>query len=379
MPSLPMMAAILLVAAFTHWTLFPFFTSDMRLDYVPWFDHIVSTGSLAAFSAPFGSYTPPYLYGLAALSPLKGIIPDPYIVKLWSLLGNASVAAALWHLLTRLNVPAAGRIALCALTLPSVVLNAALLGQCDAMYTAPCVMAAAAAIDRKHRWMLVWCGLALAIKAQAVLLAPFVLALLLGRRVPVRDWFVAPAAFIAVMLPALVAGWPAADILSIYFRQANTFHDLARNAPNIWMILELWGFGLGSMSGIATACAIAAVIAYVTRLTGIAGQLSNPMLLRAALLAPLLTAGLLPKMHERYFFIADILALALAATVRDRDSVRIAVLVQFGSTAGLLAYLTGAPGLAALGAATMILATVMVARPLLGWGKVPSPTLAAAG
>ena len=69
-------------------------------------------------------------------------------------------------------------------------------------------------------------------------------------------------------------------------------------------------------------------------------------------------------MHERYFFLADVLSLALAATERNRASCKIACLVQVGSMAGILAFATGVAGLAALGGVLMIGATALTARPL---------------
>jgi len=135
---LPLLGAILLFGLGWHLAFLPIFTIDVANDYVPWFDHIAATGPVAAFAHPFGAYSPPYLYLLAALTALKGLVPDPYLIKALALAGNAALAGAFWHLLGRLDVPDRGRIAWALLALPSLLINAALLGQCDAMYVAPC-------------------------------------------------------------------------------------------------------------------------------------------------------------------------------------------------------------------------------------------------
>lgn len=363
--SWPLTLAIMAAALSAHWVLFPLITTDVANDYVPWFNIAVKAGPVGVFAHPWGSYTPPYLYGLALLTPLKGVIPDPEIIKLLSMLGNVALAGSVWHLLRRSGVPDAGRFALCVLALPSVVFNAAMMGQCDAMVTAPLVMAAAAALDRRHRAMLLWSGLAMAIKLQAILFAPFAIGVLLARRVPVRHWLLAPVAFVAPFLPAWAMGWPAADLAGIYFRQAETSNALSRNAPNIWSIAQSLGVASPSLSGLILTLAIGASATYIAYLTAAARHAAKPALLRWALLAPLLTAGLLPRMHERYFFLADILSLCLVAVVRDGPSLRIATLVQFGSTTAILAYATGQENLAAIAAIAMIGATVAVARPLL--------------
>ncbi|WCM27816.1 hypothetical protein NDN01_02470 [Sphingomonas sp. QA11] len=377
LPSVPLPLAVALTVLWVAvvWMTMPLITTDMTTYLLPWFDHIVATGPVASFTEPFSNYAPPYLYLLAALSLFNGVLPAMTLIKLLSIAGTVALAFAVRHLLTRFDTSRPVRTAALVFAMPSILLNATLFGQCDALWAAPCVMGIAAALDRRHAAMLAWCGLALAFKAQAVLVAPFFLALLIKRRVPPRLWLIAPAVTIATMLPAWAAGWPAADLATIYLRQADTFQMLSFNAPNIWAILQALPLGL-PLSGLACAAAIGGTAAYIARFS--TQILDNKALLSAALLATLVTAGLLPRMHERYFFLADVLALALALVCRDKPSLTIAILVQAGSTLALLSYLSGVAGLAALGAVAMIVATFFLARPLLNPAANDNPLLARA-
>jgi Gpi18-like mannosyltransferase len=341
-----------------------------------YFFHIcIPCFTAGAFAEPFGAYSPPYLYLLAIATPLKGVIADGLIVKLVAMLGNVALAAAMWRLLRALHVDDAARIGLCLLALPSLMINAALLGQSDALYAAPVLMAIAAALERRHTSMLAWCGLALAIKMQTVLIGPFVLVLLIVRRVPLRYWLMTPATYSLALLPAWLAGWPASSLLTVYSRQADTFHDVARNAPNVWMVARLFGFNSDAVAGLAMVVAIGAIAAYLARHIATARHFSPVMLLRLALLAPLMGAGLLPRMHERYFLLADILAIALALVSRRRGDWQIAVYVQVGSLLGLFAYMMGLPWLAGLGAVPMLVATWLVVRPLVQPAANDNPLL----
>lgn len=368
----PLIAAVLAVALLCYTQIWSIFTPDIGNDYVPWFNHAVAHDGYRAFSEPFGSYTPPYLYLLALAVPLKGLIPDAFVIKIVAMVCMALLAASVWHLLRRLRVPQAGRYALLVFAIPSLMLNSALMGQVDALYAAPCIMALAAAVDRRHAAMFAWCGLAVAVKAQAVLIAPFFLGLALGRRIPFTTWLAAPAAAVGVMLPALLSGWPASDIIAIYFRQADTFHDIARNAPNFWSIIALFDVGNApALTLLGVSVALAAVGVFVARMTRTPP--TGALLLRMALFAPLLTASLLPKMHERYFFLADVIALAYAATARNAESIRILILVQAGSLLAVLAYLGLGGGVAAMAAIPMIAATWITGRGLFSQ-HVSSPT-----
>ena len=368
-----MAAAILALGAAVWHALLPILPADVVRYNIPWYEHAVRTGPIAVFHQPWSNYTPPYLYGLAALTPFHATIGAAAAIKLLAALGTLALVAAVWRLLRALAVPDAGAIALCVAALPSVTLNAAALGQCDAMVTAPLVMAIAAAIERRHPAMLAWSGLALAVKLQAVLFAPFVLGVLLARRVPLRCWPIMPLAFVLPFVPAWVAGWPAADLATIYLRQTQTFDELSRNAPNIWTVMQLLGVNAPTLAGVATAAAVGASAALIARMKADAARLSFVMMLRFALLAPLLAAGLLPRMHERYFFTADIVALVLLAFQRDRRAAAIFVLVQGGSTLALFGYTSGVGALAAIGGMLMIGATVIVVRDVLPYAANDNP------
>lgn len=375
--ALPPIAATLALAALLLWFAMPVITLDMTEFLVPWFDHIVARGAVAAFAAPFGNYTPAYLYLLAAATPFAGLLAAPLLIKLVSVAGTLALALAVRHLLCRLDAPQPNRAAALLLVLPTVSINAGLLGQCDAIWTAPCIMALAAAVERRHGTMLAWCGLALGIKVQALLFAPFFVALLIGRRVPLRLWPIAPLVTVVTMLPAWAAGWPAWDLATVYLRQADTYPALALNAPNIWQVIEALPLvGTLPLSGLALAAALGTTAAYIAWFS--TRRLEGRALLAPALLAPLLTAGLLPHMHERYFFLADVLAFVMALTLRDARSWRLATLVQTGSLLGLFGYLSGLDAMGMIGAVAMIAATLRLAQPLIQPFANDNPLLARA-
>ena len=359
----PPILLTLAMAAVFYAVLWPIAMDDLGNDYVPWLRHIVRAGPLHAFAAPFAAYNPPYLYLLALVSPLYGTLSGLTIIKGVSLLGNVALVVATARLLRTSGVAHAARWAALVALLPTTILNTALLGQCDALYAAPCIAAIDAALARRHPRMLLWCGVALAFKIQAVLFAPFVVALLIHRRVAPARWFVVPAVFVAALLPAWALGWPFADLLSIYYRQTGYSPLLSLNAPNVWFVVQtLMPARATALNGLALAVAVAATGAYVARF---ALRMPPRGLLPVAVLAVLVTAGLLPHMHERYFFVADIAAFAWAAATGDRRAWIIAALVQAGSALAVMAYVYGAPVLVVAGFACMASATWRLAALLL--------------
>ncbi len=356
---------VALVAAVQAWALWPLFTPDMTAYLIPWLETIRDAGVADAFARPFSNYMPSYLYLLALFSPLTAWLDPMSVIKLLSVAGTVALALAMHRLLGALGVAQRAHWAALVVALPSVAFNALLMGQCDAIYVAACLMAVAMAVERRHVAMFVWCGVAVAFKAQAVLVAPFFLAIAIQRRVPLVQWLAAPAALLALMAPALLAGWPPADLATVYFRQAGTFsNDIARNAPNIWSLAGMIAPEFAPrLFGLALAAALGAAAWFVAKMQVV--RFDNAGLVGMAALAALLTAGLLPRMHERYFLLADMLILAFAIARGTRPAFALAALVQIGSFAAITGYLgLGAP-MVAMGALCMIVATWIAAGPLV--------------
>lgn len=352
----------LVAAAIVYAAFWPLMGRDIVLCYVPWLEHVAHQGPLRALGTPFGDYTPPYYYMLTLASPLVGHVPSDDLVKLVSLAGTLLLAGAVLHLARTLRIDRPELVAAATLLLPGVALNTALMGQCDAMSTAPLVMAVAAAIERRSARMFLWCGIAAAVKAQAVFCAPFFLAMAIQQRAPWRVWLVAPAATLAMFAPAILLGWPLADLLTIYVRQAGFFETLSMNAPNIWAIVQLLPLGL-PLTGLANAAALGASAAYAAHFG--TRPLGDRAIVAAAALAPLIVVGLLPRMHERYFYAADVLVFVWAAASGRRGDWLTAILVQLGSLLAILGYGSGAGTLVLIGAVAMITATWRLAGPLV--------------
>jgi Gpi18-like mannosyltransferase len=305
---------------------------DLHDFLFPWLAHIRSTGPVEAFSQPFSNYTPPYLYLLSLTSLLN--LPPLATIKLLSVAGTLALGFSVSRL--------AGREAgLVVLLLPTVALNGPMLGQCDAIWSACCVMAVAMALERRTYAMALWAGVGFAFKAQAAFIAPFALLVVLKERKPLA--IVIPiAVYVLAIAPAWLAGWPLADLLTIYARQFA--YPLLSNAPNIWAfpaaLLEQPPTALYVLGYTMAAVAIAFYI----------WRRPEPTI-AAALLSIIMLPFLLSKMHERFFFLAD--ALSLSMVFMHPRTFPVFVAVQAGSLLSYVSYGAGVPLLNIAGACSM--------------------------
>jgi Gpi18-like mannosyltransferase len=322
---------VLLLGAATTWSLAFFLKvpSDYNEFVLPWYRHIVAYGPVGAFAHPFSNYTPPYLYLLSATTLVGG--PPMLVVKGLSVLSGAWAAYAAYRLLKEIGLLWALEAVLAMLILPTMVINVPFYGQADMFWIAPCLLAVSAACQKRNLAIVFWAGLAFAIKAQAIFLAPFVAAVLLNRRCPWWYWLLPALIYFLAMFPAWLAGWPALDLLTVYVRQAQyvppngiPFVSTASNPWALFWYLDLWmavrSYWIGFL---AAAIATAIYVIHFAR-----RDLSKDQLVLAAALSATMLPYLLPGMHERFFALAELVAFCWAVSVGTRPAIAVALLMQ---------------------------------------------------
>lgn len=312
-------------------------TLDYENFLAVWVEFFRKNGGWRALARSIGNYNVPYLYFLALFS-YSGA-PDLYLIKLLSVFFDVVLA---WAVLRLVRACRGGKAAQAAgffvtLFLPTVVLNGAYWGQCDSIYGAFAVLGVCFTLERRPVLSVVSVALSFAFKLQAVFIMPVYLVFVFTGRIKWRELLVFPLAYLIVVLPAVITGRPFLDTLLLYFRQAGSVGDaLNYNSSSVFALVSGdVDKGLYSMLGIMGAAVFLALVyawLFVRR-----KDVTERTLLACALLICLGVPFFLPHMHERYFFIADVLALALAALVPQMALVT--ALVSFGSLLGYHAYL----------------------------------------
>jgi Gpi18-like mannosyltransferase len=152
-------------------------------------------------------------------------------------------------------------------------------------------------------------ALACAVKAQAVFLGPFVLGMILRRRIRWAWLATVPGVYVLLAIPVLLAGRSFASVFSVYMDQADTFHRLTMNAANIWVLAPDIPYAIGIAMGLVLAAAGGlALSAFIMR----SKQDGPDFILLAACASLMLMPYLLPKMHDRYFYAFELASIALA-------------------------------------------------------------------
>ena len=289
----------------------------------------------SAFSHGFSNYNLPYLYLLYIVIRLLPELPAPVAVKIPSLVADFICA---WFTYRIVRIKYQGSVlpmlaGLVILFAPTVILNGAFWGQADAIYTAALLATLYFMIERRPALALAAFGVAFSFKAQAVFLAPVLVIMLLRKGLP---WKYAPIALlppVLALLPAVLAGRPLLDLLLIYPSQADQYQLLSMHAPSLyaWLPDSSNIYQYFYPAGLVLAAAIA--IFFIAFVQHSRAKLTPALLTELSLASVLFMPFFLPKMHERYFFPADVISIVFAAFYPEYYYVAIAM-----SGVSLLAY-----------------------------------------
>ncbi len=364
----PLIGTVLyLLALAVRYPLLKHVTLDTHDYLLPWYDYIVNHGSYRALGQAFTNYSPPYTYLLVAVTYLPRWLPKLVAIKAISIIFDG-VAAFVMYKLVRLQYPA-GPLPLLAfatvLFAPTIIVNGAYWGQCDIIYTT-CLLASILFVcQERYLAAILLFALAFAFKAQAIFLTPFILMVCLKRRIPWRYLLLVPLVYLLLALPCVLLGRSLLDVATIYGQQGDAFNQLSMNAPNVYLFISNYYYHQAVPLGLAAALLVGlglAVLPLRSRVT-----LDRRRVLQAAAVSVALMPFVLPKMHDRYFFAADLLSIGLAFFYPELWFVPL--LLQCSSLTAYIPFLFDKPkGLVRTGAwINTLVVAILLLQYLRGW------------
>ena len=309
--------AILAITLIVRALWYPVIVSDYTYFIKPWFDEMQSHAGLTAFAYPFADYAPMYLYLLKLLSvfPFSSLIS----AKTLSLVFDALIAYLGYQILKKKSQWGMRKdilflAAVVLMSLPTVMMNSSLWSQSDAIYTSGVIASLLFILIGAPLWAAVVFGLAISFKIQAIFFAPVLLGYLLRRKETWKYLAIPPGIFILSVLPTWIAGGPLSYWLFIYVVEAEKYPYLSVSAQSIFAFAQPLTLAPAATNvlfwlGIAAAGMFALFIAYLMKRKA---ELSALFVTAASLASVLVIPYLLPRMHERYFYLADSIAVLYA-------------------------------------------------------------------
>lgn len=285
-----------------------FVSIDMKGFLFNWYDAMAQNG-FVSLQTPFSNYTPPYLYLLGFAAKTQYFLPKIISIKLISIFFDLLSAFVVYKILEvrhpRKEIALLGSAIF--LLLPTIFLNSAYWGQADSIYVCFLLIFIYFTLRNQPLLSIIFFGIAFSFKAQSLFLSPFLLLLVIKKRIPWRYLAIIPLVYVAMMIPAVIAGRPFFELMTIYAEQAGSYHFLTLAAPNIYVFIsnELYDPILTIGICIAAILIAAWIVVYSYKIE----KFTPEIIIFSAFVSAAIVPFLLPKMHDRYFYLADALSL----------------------------------------------------------------------
>lgn len=317
--------AISVIALIARVALFSFASRDYQVFLNPWFERLKSAGGLAGIGISIGDYTPPYIYIMAFLThlPISSLTSIKLVSILFDFLAAGIIMVMVYNETKKAQPALLGYTV--ALLAPTVILNSALWAQCDIIFTFFLLLCVYYFTKDKPFLATLWFAIAFAFKLQAIFLAPFLLLMWLKGRMKFRHFALIPIVYIVFILPAWIMGRPFFELLTIYISQSGQYSALSLNAPNFYLLVK---DEIAGASIFATMLCGGVILYLLYSFYQKSFEISNKIIVGFAFLFSLIVPFLLPHMHERYFFLADVLAICYAFYCPKRFYLPIAVILS---------------------------------------------------
>jgi len=330
---LGIMAALFII----RWLCMAHITLDYTDFLAKWVEFFRTRGGFSALEHSVGNYNVPYLYFIALISYIPA--PDLYLIKLFSILFDVILAFAGLKLVSLFTESRIKKL-VCfyvILLLPTVILNGSFWGQCDSIYAAFALWSLYFVMKGRPSASMVMLAISFGFKMQAVFIMPVFFIFLYTKKLRLRHLFVFPLTYVILVMPAVIAGRPFLETITLYFNQIDTVGTaLNYNSSSVFAFFyNVADMVSAEKFGIIAAFAFVLVIFALTFIRR--RHLTNEAYLTAALIFCVGVPFLLPHMHDRYFFMADILSVCFAVVYPKRSF--LPVLVSFASLLGYHAYI----------------------------------------
>ncbi|MBR4039831.1 MAG: hypothetical protein IKJ11_07020 [Clostridia bacterium] len=283
-----------------------------------------------------------------------------YAVKLIDMLCQCVAAGAVLRLAMKRGANRYGALAAmfaCVLA-PTMLMNAGLWAQCDATFAMFTLWGLAMLLDDHPLAGCVLWGLALGTKLQSAFLFPLLIVLFMKNRVQLRHVLALAAAAFVCQIAIVLDGQGIVSMITRYAVQLENARwglGLSDGMPNVYKLMLVASVrefsGMGLYLGVASALLVVCALLRTKR------ELTDDVLLLAALLLACGLPLILPQMNARSLYLAVMLGFACAGNARRMT---VAGLIEFIS---VCAYMTAIFGHEVV--PVMILALLAIAATVL--------------
>lgn len=288
---------------------FPFESSDYRQCLSSWSAQL-STGSITALSEYRGDYNYPYitiLYFLTYL-PVSPLYSIKMVSVLFDFLEAGLVASTVMYAATDANRYKAGLLGYAMVFCnPLAIMNSSWLAQCESVWTALALLAFYFVIVReKPAFGMFAFGMALAFKLQAVFILPILLIFFFHKKkYSFLHLLWIPVGVEVLCIPAIIGGCGWDSAINQYLHLLGEYPYMFYYYPNIWTFFQTAPYYVFGTIAVVFTFIVLLLFAVLFVKSGRKHTLQQYV--EYAAWTAMTCTMLLPCMHERYNYVAEML------------------------------------------------------------------------
>lgn len=369
-----------------RYAVFRYCSHDDYAFIFPWIRNFRENGHLAYLKNMQGDYPPLYMTLLAIVSYFPSgpevvtqrynyFLYDMFYVKTISFIFDFVLAVGLYKLVSlrhKENRLLCFIAYIVPLFLPTVFTNSAFWGQCDVIYVSLVVWSVYFALKENGIASSIFIGLALAVKLQTIFIIPFYGYLWLKQKYKLRYFILSFLTVFLTFIPAYIAGAPFASPFQKYGTLTQQYMNPNYNSGSIYSFIQDIAYRAADSSGsseyyancvyrlihyggIFFALTISFFFFIVLYKKNVEATIEKAVAIGAfyAILLPFT----LPHMHERYFFMADIMVLAYCLV--NKKKYWLIFVAQLASMIALMPYIFGSYIISSWGHHTLRIAALL--------------------
>lgn len=290
-----------------------YISGDFENCLYPWYLEILNAGpGIEALQAYTGDYAMPYAFIIWLLTKLP--VPFLYSLKVLNGIFDFALAILSGKLVQYFKEGTFSAFFwgyTVVLLVPNVFLNSCYWGQCDGMYTTFLLAAVLCLLYKKYPAMMIFLGLTLSFKLQAIFIFPFILLIYwVKKEFSILLFALIPVTMVAMNIPAMIAGYSPMITFVKYMGQTESYPWLYYFYPNLWFFFQARPYYQFSTSAILLA--LSALMIFIVLFVQKKKTITSDNILSVLLWMVYTCVFFLPSMHERYGFFAEIIALIMA-------------------------------------------------------------------
>lgn len=342
-----LLAVLSILGIIVRVLLFDRITDDFTVFLNNWYKSFYNFG-FKAMGTSVGDYTPAYNYFLWFLSLFKiepGSLTLLHCIKWISVSFDYLMAVfsglIVYHMTNKNRIKAIMTYGLILFAL-TVFINSSLWGQCDAIYASFTIMSFYYFIKNHHRTSAIMLGIAFAFKLQTIFIIPFFAVMFLRRKANLKYLIWLPIVYTFFAIPACFAAQSFfvrfKEIWAIYFNQSTkSYKQLTLNCSTLYSLIFNNFNEEQYIASFAVPLAATIIGLFIFFIYRSKKEFNCITLMKIFTLFIMLTPFVLPHMHDRYYFIADV-AIIIYVVLHPKKFY-LAIMAIIVSMIGYMAYL----------------------------------------